>query len=324
MASGWLAEWKVGTDNAKKTAPPRIWRAGVILKERAIKGPTFQYELRVWREWKCDQCARTVRTRGNVSTRRCHCADPPPFMKLVEEGPKTPPDVSAFVNYQTEELTTPTEKELNEELPEWEGRAEMERKIEEKESRPRRGVGFLRAENVDDLPVTESDTSESTGSDFGDGLFEAESEDDQSDAAKEGRRSRRRGGRGRSGDKTGESSDPSADSNAEDEETPEKTGRKRRRRRNRKSRRNPDKADASPSVDPSQPQKSDQTTVAAVDSTGSVGITSDDNTNADDDGAPKKKRRRRRRRNRKRSGSEGQAGDAGPTGDTAGGDISQP
>ncbi|MCR9201839.1 MAG: hypothetical protein NXI04_24610 [Planctomycetaceae bacterium] len=247
-------------------------------------------------------------------------------MKLVEEGPKTQWDVSAFVNYQTEELTTPTEKELNEELPEWEGRAEMERKIEEKESRPRRGVGFLRAENVDDLSTSETTTGESSESDFGDGLFEKDSEGGQGNSTQERRRPRGRGGRGRGRgtEKPVEAGDQPTDSAAEGDETPGKTGRKRRRRRNRKSRRNSDKSDAATSVDSSEPPESEPTSVAPAESAELVGSSADDSIDSADEGAPKKKRRRRRRRNRKKSGSEGQAGDTGPSGDTTGGDSSQP
>ena len=294
----------------------------------------FQHELRVWREWQCSQCSRTVRTRGNVSARQCPCVDPPAFMTLVDPPRKTDWDVSPFVTYQTEELTTPTEKELNEELPEWEGRAEMEKKIEEKESRPRRGVGFLRAESADipDPPATEGGTeTDDPSADFGEGLLE---EGPASEDRPAGKRSRRR--RGRQGAETdassrsevtdaGEATSSAADSPAgEGGAASAKTGRKRRRRRNRRSRRNSDKPDATSSVPAADSHDGadaalppgrqtgaadaaapfDGTAVQANGGTSAGGESS----SGESEGAPKKKRRRRRRRNKKKGTPDGSAG----------------
>ncbi len=139
-------------------------------QENEIKGPILQYELRIYRLWKCPKCGRTVRTRGAVTSRRCTCAEPEPVMQAIDRPPVGEFDSSPFVTYMGEEDTTPTEAELVEDLPEREV-TEIELAAAEKASRPRRGKGYLRAEPT---PVEKPDKPkpaiEEPESEFGAGI----------------------------------------------------------------------------------------------------------------------------------------------------------
>lgn len=270
-------------------------------RSRNIKGPILQYELRIHRLWRCPSCARTVRTRGNVSSRQCTCTDPMPFMSVVEEEP-TPFDASKFVSYLTDELTTPTEKELLEDLPEWEGREAHRIKVKEKETRPRRGVGFLRAEPSTD--TTESLTEDSLESEFGAGLDEAElkaiaaknSERPKSNRPGPNRPRRDRSNRppeARAGHSTGSNDGSSANEQKDgDNKIP---GRKRRRRRGRRNRKDSTPTSGEPaSAQPSVSAESSGADVVKPEESGG------DQSNKSS-GDKRKPRRRRRRGGRNRS-----------------------
>lgn len=273
-------------------------------RSRNIKGPILQYELRIHRLWRCPSCARTVRTRGHVSSRQCTCADPMPFMSVVEDAPPAF-DASKFVTYQTDELTTPTEKELLEDLPEWEGREAHRIKVEEKETKPRRGVGFLRAEPSTE--TAESQTEDSLDSEFGAGLDESElkaiaaknTERPKPDRPKRDRSNRQPEAKldHTTGPNHGSPANNEKDS---DDKAP---GRKRRRRRGRRNRKDSPPASGEPAS---------ATQASAVAAPGSVSADSSGSNVAKPEGSgadqsskssgdKRKPRRRRRRGGRNRS-----------------------
>lgn len=240
-------------------------------------------------------------------------------MSIVED-PKPPFDASKFVTYQTEELTTPTEKELLEDLPEWEGREAHRKKVEEKESKPRRGVGFLRAE-----PATEStdgQSDEAADSDFGAGLDEAELKaiSEKNPKRPPANRSRRdRPGRKPQAKPTKQDGPADGNSaNQEHEAGGEKTpGRKRRRRRGRRNRKDSPQATGDSTVT-SQDSADGSNGTKDIASASALSGPGDKNSNDGDGGqsgpptGEKRKPRRRRRRGGRNRGNSGSGDGASP------------
>ncbi|MFN9039477.1 MAG: hypothetical protein ACK5YO_24475 [Planctomyces sp.] len=70
-----------------------------------MKGPAFQYEVRILRLFRCRRCGKTLRVPGSVASHICRCSDPPTFMTLVDPPKVVSPDVSQF-------LSTPDPAEL--------------------------------------------------------------------------------------------------------------------------------------------------------------------------------------------------------------------
>lgn len=221
-------------------------------------------------------------------------------------------DVSRFVTYQSEELTTPTEKELIEDLPEWEGREAHQKKVEEKASKPRRGVGFLRAEPE----PAETQEEASAESDFGAGLDEAELKAISDKNEKRSKSGQPRQNRPRKQPEARSTKDSAATGTRLPNDGPTKDdqlstgatgtgeekpkGRKRRRRRGRRNRKDSSAASqqsvSTPQDSTSTVSESDLTDAGSPDASGN-------DQNSKPAGEKRKPRRRRRRGGRNRSDS---------------------
>lgn len=250
-----------------------------IIKDDAIKGPMLQYELRIYRHWKCPTCSRTVRTRGAVASRLCECSQPANFMQLIDTPAVGAFDASAFTTYDNEVDSTPTERELVEELP----AHLMPPPIDTENIKPtfRRGTGYLRAESAPEVETIEITSEQPIHDSFGAGI-----DSEQADAVSTGT--------------------PTAEQTEGDDANG--PGRKRRRRRRRKPRDEGDApamttADPGDAVENSGPRVAQEaaqsasadlgTSKAAPEAEDSETSGEADGTDASDDAAPKKKRRRK-------------------------------
>jgi len=85
-----------------------------------MKGPAFQYEVRILRLFRCRRCGRTVRVPGSVASHICRCSDPPTFMTLVDPPKVVSPDVSQFLSSpDAAELAASEIPETDEPLGPW-------------------------------------------------------------------------------------------------------------------------------------------------------------------------------------------------------------
>lgn len=53
-----------------------------------MKGPRSRTRFVTWRMWQCSVCGKRGWSAGAVGQRRCSCADPGPWMCLVEAAPR--------------------------------------------------------------------------------------------------------------------------------------------------------------------------------------------------------------------------------------------
>ncbi|MCA9047901.1 MAG: hypothetical protein KDA89_04195 [Planctomycetaceae bacterium] len=265
-----------------------------------MKGPTLQYELRIYREWCCPGCGRVVRTRGNVTSRSCLCTSPPQFMNLKEPAAAAPFDASAFATYLTEEFTTPTPEELVEDLPPREVPVTVEADgtttpVAPKE-KLRRGKGYLRAEAPDPALFTDSgsDSDSSDSDDFAAGIEEHPLDVDRSElpVTEEAvsRKPPRKATEVTQARSVAETANPDADSQSADATVSDTSQRPRRsRRRNRRKGRNG-----------GSEQKSSETTAGTSQHTSGSG--EDAAGGSQKKVRPKKRRRRGGRRDAPKSG----------------------
>lgn len=222
-------------------------------------------------------------------------------MEIVEYAP-TKFDASEFVSYLSEELTTPTERELNEELPEWKHREAVQKKIEEKASKPRRGVGFLRAENSPDVDFPDAtedsevpaDVNSEVESNFGEGI------DDPATTVPAQSRS--------SGANRGSSETANFKPGSKNADGGSGPGKKRRRRRGRRSK-SPGESTATGNTD--SPHSASLSTQGDSVPTESASETP----TPDKEGAPAGKRKPRNRRRRRRGSRPGGEGSPPPSDD---------
>ncbi|MCA9066141.1 MAG: hypothetical protein KDA96_23900 [Planctomycetaceae bacterium] len=63
-----------------------------------MKGPSLQYDLRVFRVFECPSCHRTVQVPGAVTWRECVCSDPPVRMQLCLPSKDFVFDATPFVS----------------------------------------------------------------------------------------------------------------------------------------------------------------------------------------------------------------------------------
>ena len=274
-------------------------------RESEIKGPILQYELRIYRLWKCPKCGRTVRTRGAVTSRRCTCAEPEPVMQAIDRPPVGEFDASPFVNYMGDEDTTPTEAELVEDLPEREV-TEIELAAAEKASRPRRGKGYLRAEPTPvDEPERPKQQNDEPESEFGAGIEDDASTETDRVPENESDSSEKNipAADTEASVKSAASQNNQAAGTAESAEEPKtesekKRGRRRRPRRRRdRNRRQENKPEGSGTSPQSNTESGGTQSGDAKGSIGNAdGMKSGDGQSADSPGRKKRRRRPRRRR----------------------------
>lgn len=224
-----------------------------------------------------------------MTSRVCRCSDPPEQMHVIDMPPVPEFDATPFVNYQTDEFTTPTETELVETLPNMPV-------FEVPAEKPlRRGKGYLRAEISENEAPAPTDEQE----DFGAGIDEEEPQRLTEDVSSE-----------MTSDKV---SEPAAatetDSDRSQEDKPGKRRRRRRRRKPRGDRSDDTRSEGDGTEDNSSPA-------------GNGSETEEEAAEGGDQPKRKKRRRNRRRRGRGKSdGSEGpSSGDShsGSPSDTAG------
>ena len=218
-------------------------------------------------------------------------------------------DASEFVSYMSEDLTTPTERELNEELPEWKHREAVQKKIEEKASKPRRGVGFLRAEDSPEVDFPDPILNSEIESSFGEGINDSEI------TAPARRLPTKRPARLPADAGSGGQESSGSQTDQGDGDEGKGPGRKRRRRRGRRSKSpggaDTSTADTSPSgIAAAAPSGSESSVSDSPESQGAA-----DNAAPDKEGTPAGKRKPRNRRRRRRGPKLGGESSPLPSGD---------
>lgn len=246
------------------------------IEDVSIKGTGLRTKLDVRRVWKCSQCDRVVKLRGQETSKTCNCRGETWFMELQEEQrwtrphqpiksvPEVRPDPDEFPDPPKQEL--PVDPETSQAV----------------------------AETIDS-PGSDVETTEAS---FGEGIESKAAEPEPEPLVRSSLRSLTEMLNDDDDDEDDDlGSEISAESPASESEDKPRTGRKRRRRRRRRKGGPGGDTPSGQSGSTNEPAGSENTIAESAAAQGDSG------SNAPKaDGTPKKKRRRRRRRRKKPEG----------------------